>query len=124
MRDSSSARLPGAIPKARIFLGDVGSGALGFTLAVLIVHAVAAAPSIPPWLWALPPSAFLIDSSLTLAGRVLRGEAWWRPHALHAYQKWARMRGSHVAVTLAYAAWPALRDVTFAVLLPLEAAAT
>jgi hypothetical protein len=58
-----------------------------------------------PWWWALPPAAFLIDSSLTLAGRMLRGEAWWRPHALHAYQKWARIRGSHVAVTLAYAAF-------------------
>ena len=99
--------LPFNFPKARIFLGDVGSGALGFALAALLVHAIREKPATSPWLWALPPSAFLIDSSLTLAGRVLRGEAWWRPHALHAYQKWARMRGSHVAVTLAYAAFTA-----------------
>lgn len=99
--------LPFNFPKARIFLGDVGSGALGFALAVLLVHAIREKPAMSPWLWALPPSAFLIDSSLTLAGRVLRGEAWWRPHALHAYQKWARIRGSHVAVTCAYAAFTA-----------------
>jgi hypothetical protein len=53
----------------------------------------------------LPLSAFLIDASLTLAGRVRRGERWWMPHALHAYQRWARVAGSHVVVTGAYAAW-------------------
>lgn len=99
--------LPFNFPKARIFLGDVGSGALGFALAALLVQGLVAAPGVHPLLWALPPSAFLIDASLTLAGRVLRGESWWRPHALHAYQRWARLRGSHVGVTVAYATWTA-----------------
>ena len=97
--------LPFNYPHARIFLGDVASGTLGFALAALLVRALAGASAVHWALWALPVSAFLVDASLTLAGRVLRGEDWWRPHALHAYQKWARRRGSHVGVTAAYAGW-------------------
>jgi UDP-N-acetylmuramyl pentapeptide phosphotransferase/UDP-N-acetylglucosamine-1-phosphate transferase len=97
--------LPFNFPKARIFLGDVGSGALGFALAALVVQALAGTPRTHWLAWSLPLSAFLVDATLTLAGRVLRGERWWQPHALHAYQQWARRVGSHVPVTLAYATW-------------------
>jgi UDP-N-acetylmuramyl pentapeptide phosphotransferase/UDP-N-acetylglucosamine-1-phosphate transferase len=103
--------LPFNFPKARLFLGDVGSGAIGFLLAVLLVSALAGAGPRSCAMWLLLPSAFLIDASLTLGGRLLRGEPWWRPHALHAYQRWARQAGSHVPVTLAYAAWTALACV-------------
>ena len=96
--------LPFNFPRARIFLGDVGSGALGWAVAVFVVAAMAAAPG-DAILWSLPLSTFLVDAGLTLAGRMQRGEAWWRPHVQHAYQRWARRRGSHVPVTLAYAAW-------------------
>jgi hypothetical protein len=64
----------------------------------------------------LPPSAFLIDASLTLLGRMRRGERWWEPHALHAYQKWAQRRGSHVAVTWTYAAWTCIAIILMNVL--------
>jgi hypothetical protein len=53
----------------------------------------------------LPLSAFLLDAGLTLLGRLRRGEAWWQPHVLHAYQAWARRAGGHVGVTVAYAVW-------------------
>ena len=96
--------LPFNFPKARIFLGDVGSGALGWTLATFVIAAMATAPG-EGILWSLPLSAFLVDAGLTLARRVTRGEPWWRPHVQHAYQRWARRGGSHVPVTLAYAAW-------------------
>jgi UDP-N-acetylmuramyl pentapeptide phosphotransferase/UDP-N-acetylglucosamine-1-phosphate transferase len=99
--------IPFNFPKARIFLGDVGSGALGFTLAMLIVAAVGQGP-LPWWLWSLPLSAFVIDAGLTLLGRLARGEAWWRPHTLHAYQGWARRLHGHGRVTLAYATWTML----------------
>ena len=91
-----------------MFLGDVGSGAIGFLLAALLVSVLPGAGPGTWALWLLLPSAFLIDASLTLGGRLLRGEPWWRPHALHAYQRWARQAGSHVPVTLGYAAWTAL----------------
>lgn len=95
--------LPFNLPRARIFMGDVGSGALGYVLGALLVMAAMSLPS-RSMLWLLPPSAFLVDAGLTLARRVLRGEAWWTAHAQHAYQGWARRVG-HGPVTLAYAGW-------------------
>lgn len=96
--------LPYNFPRARIFMGDVGSGALGFALAALGgVFAASAGPG-PGLLLLLPLSAFLVDAGLTLGRRVVRGERWWTPHVQHAYQVWAR-RAGHVPVTLAYGAW-------------------
>lgn len=98
--------LPFNFPRARIFLGDVGSGALGYAAAALCV-AVAAAGS-PGWpLGLLPLSAFLVDAALTLVRRMLGGERWWTPHVTHAYQIRAR-RGGHVPVTLLYGLWTAI----------------
>lgn len=99
--------LPFNFPRARLFLGDVGSGAIGFMLATLMVYVLAFSSTATSLALLILPSAFLIDAGLTLAGRLRRGEPWWRPHALHAYQRWARRTGSHVPVTLAYAAWTA-----------------
>jgi len=94
--------LPFNFPKARIFMGDVGSGAIGFALGALC--AVAAARLGEKFaLVLLPVSVFLVDASLTLLRRVLRGERWWTPHTQHAYQAWARAAG-HGRVTLCYAA--------------------
>ncbi len=101
--------LPFNFPKARIFLGDVGSGALGFALAVLVVVLLAGAeagegPGLL-FLAFLPLSAFLVDASLTLAWRMVRREKWWTAHVEHAYQRFAARGGSHVPVTIAYGAW-------------------
>lgn len=96
--------LPYNFPRARIFLGDVGSGALGYALASLFAFGAAGVHPDARLLWTLPLLPFLVDASLTLASRILAGEAWWRPHVTHAYQVWARKAGSHVPVTLAYTA--------------------
>jgi len=96
--------LPYNLPRARIFMGDVGSGAIGFALAALGgVFAADAGPR-GGLLLLIPLSAFLVDAGLTLLRRVLRGERWWTPHVQHAYQGWAR-RAGHVPVTTAYAGW-------------------
>lgn len=99
--------LPFNAPKARIFLGDVGSGALGYLMALLLL---ASLPARAPMLWPLlllPLTAMLVDAGMTLGWRIWRGERWWQPHVQHLYQRFARRFG-HGRVTAAYAGWTAL----------------
>lgn len=96
--------LPFNLPKARIFLGDVGSGATGYLLAALIALSFSTHQPEQWPLLLLPTVACVTDSALTLGKRVLRGEAWWQPHVQHVYQQMARRRG-HLAVTWWYALW-------------------
>jgi UDP-N-acetylmuramyl pentapeptide phosphotransferase/UDP-N-acetylglucosamine-1-phosphate transferase len=71
---------------ARVFLGDAGSIPLGF-LAGSLGLAGWARESWPLWFPVLVFSPFVIDASLTLAARLLRGEKPWRAHREHAYQR-------------------------------------
>jgi UDP-N-acetylmuramyl pentapeptide phosphotransferase/UDP-N-acetylglucosamine-1-phosphate transferase len=96
--------LPFNFPNARIFMGDVGSGALGFGLGMLAVIAASRDFEASAALILMPLSAFLLDAGLTLARRVIRGEQWWTPHTQHAYQVCARSWG-HARVTMSYCAW-------------------
>ena len=96
--------LPFNLPRARIFLGDVGSGAIGYLLAVLLAFVAMERPVGQWWLLLLAVSAFLVDAALTLGGRLLRAERWWTPHVQHLYQRASRRFG-HGAVALAYAGW-------------------
>ncbi len=96
--------LPFNTPRARIFLGDVGSGALGFAIACLLLRAIASGAM--PWpLAAVMVSAFLIDAGMTLLLRIVRGKAWWRPHREHLYQWMVRGRYTHAQVARWYALW-------------------
>jgi UDP-N-acetylmuramyl pentapeptide phosphotransferase/UDP-N-acetylglucosamine-1-phosphate transferase len=99
--------LPFNLPRARIFLGDVGSGTLGYALAALAAW-MSMGQAGRSALLVLPLTAFLIDASLTLAARAGAGRRWWLPHTEHAYQHWARRTRSHGKVTLAYAGWTVL----------------
>ena len=96
--------LPWNFPRARLFLGDVGSGTLGYAIGALVAVSVASGGGRALALALVPLSAFLVDSGLTLARRILRRERWWEPHVTHAFQVAARRHG-HVAVTLAFGAW-------------------
>lgn len=102
---ASAGFLPWNLPRARIFLGDVGSGSLGFALGALLAASLAEARSPAAWMLLLPLSAFVLDAGLTLGRRALRGERWWQPHVEHAYQALSRRLGRHGPVTAVYALW-------------------
>jgi UDP-N-acetylmuramyl pentapeptide phosphotransferase/UDP-N-acetylglucosamine-1-phosphate transferase len=93
--------LPQNFPRARVFLGDVGSHALGFAVAAGVL--AAGEGGVPPWLALLPAAAFLVDASLTLAARLLRGERFWQAHREHLYQRAIAAGAGHAPVCLAYA---------------------
>ena len=86
-------------PPARIFMGDVGSGFLGYVLGVLIVAATRADP-IAPWSWLILGGVFFIDATATLMRRAARGDRVFEAHRSHAYQWLARRWGSHGRVTV------------------------
>jgi Fuc2NAc and GlcNAc transferase len=86
-------------PPARIFLGDVGSGYLGYLIAVLAL-AAARTDSAAPWVWLILGGAFFADATVTLARRVFRGEAAHEAHRSHAYQWLARRWNTHQRVSL------------------------
>jgi UDP-N-acetylmuramyl pentapeptide phosphotransferase/UDP-N-acetylglucosamine-1-phosphate transferase len=96
--------LPFNLPRARIFLGDVGSGALGYLVAVLAALSSRGADAPRAALLMLPLLAFAVDASLTLGRRILRRERWWEPHVQHAYQAAARRYG-HGPVMAGFLGW-------------------
>lgn len=89
-------------PPARIFMGDAGSGFLGITLGVLSLHAGAIAPPLL-WSWLILLGVFVVDATVTLLRRLLRGERVYEAHRSHAYQQAARRYGRHLPVTVAVA---------------------
>jgi len=95
--------LPFNLPKARLFLGDVGSHVLGaavFALGALSWRrGVVDLPVLG--LLGLP---MLLDSGLTLARRAAAGRPVWRAHREHLYQYAVRSGHTHPSVCLAYGA--------------------
>ena len=87
-------------PPARIFMGDVGSGYLGFFLGVVTIY-TAKNDILTIWVWLILMGAFLVDSTFTLVKRFISGERWYEAHRSHAYQHAAHRYGSHKKVTLA-----------------------
>jgi Fuc2NAc and GlcNAc transferase len=95
--------LPFNFPRPRIFMGDAGSVPLGFMLAGLMVLGLAGSVlSFPVALLVL--AVFLVDSSLTLLSRVIRGEQWYTAHKLHMYQRLIAQGWPHSRVLLLYLA--------------------
>jgi UDP-N-acetylmuramyl pentapeptide phosphotransferase/UDP-N-acetylglucosamine-1-phosphate transferase len=71
-------------PVAQIFLGDVGSLPIGLLLGWLLME-LAAMGHVAAAL--ILPLYYLADATITLAGRVVRGEPFWRAHRTHFYQR-------------------------------------
>ena len=90
-------------PPARIFMGDAGSGFLGITLALLSLQAAWMEPRLF-WVWLILLGVFIVDASVTLFRRVLRGEKFYEAHRSHAYQYASRALAAHRPVTLAIGA--------------------
>ena len=85
---------------ARMFMGDAGSTLFGF---------LAACFGLVGWqlgiwtLWfpGLVFSPFIVDATVTLARRLLRGEKIWRPHREHYYQRLVLSGWGHRRTALA-----------------------
>lgn len=94
--------LPSNFPRARVFLGDVGSYFLGAWMAILAV--VAWRSGLPAEAVAGPLVLWAADTSLALLRRISRGEAWWLPHREHVYQRLVGLGWSHVRTALSIGA--------------------
>lgn len=86
-------------PPARIFMGDVGSGVLGFLLALLMLQS-AVSGKLSLVIWVILSGVFLVDATVTLLIRLTQGERWYQAHRSHAYQHASRRFGNHRTVTL------------------------
>ena len=96
--------LPFNFPRARIFMGDVGSGVLGLLIIVSIGWQIAAVPG-EPFYGLIACSAFVVDSTATLLSRMLSGRRWYSAHREHLYQWLVRSGFSHARVVGFYMAW-------------------
>ena len=72
---------------ARIFMGDVGSGTLGFLFAAVPLLAPPIERPRAVLFVATSLSLFLADATWTLVKRVARGARWYEAHREHAYQR-------------------------------------
>lgn len=88
-------------PPARIFMGDVGSGLIGFIFGVLALASEKAA-AVPILIWVLLLALFVGDSTLTLLNRMIQREKWYTAHRSHGYQRLVQMGYSHRDVTLGF----------------------
>ncbi len=85
------------LPPAKIFMGDVGSGFLGLILGGLALRAAWNSPQLF-WGWVILLGAFVVDATVTLLRRLVRGERVYEAHRSHAYQHAAQRHG-HATVT-------------------------
>src|SRR5438094_479119 len=82
-------------PPARIFMGDVVSGYLGYVIAVLALASTREDP-VAIWVWLILGGVFFVDPTVTLLWRLLRGERVYEAHRSHTYQWLARRCGGHL----------------------------
>lgn len=87
-------------PPAKIFMGDAGSGFLGMLLGIFSIQAAMLDP-VFLWAWLILLGVFVVDATLTLLRRLLRGVRVYEAHRSHAYQHAAQRFGRHLPVTLA-----------------------
>ncbi|MEJ8566799.1 MraY family glycosyltransferase [Elongatibacter sediminis] len=87
--------------RPRVFMGDVGSGPLGFVIAGLLAWGWHREVMTLPVAW-LVMLVFVCDSTLTLLTRVMKGERWYTPHKQHLYQCLIQRGWTHGGVLALY----------------------
>ena len=85
-------------PPAKIFMGDVGSGFLGYTFAVLAM-ASEKMTEVPLIAWMVLLSVFIVDATATLVKRIWEGKKFTEAHREHGYQKLVQSGFSHLQTT-------------------------
>ncbi len=87
-----------------IFMGDAGSLGLGYLLGgvALAGQNISQGSPLPIYFIPLMFLPFLVDVALTMGGRLLRGEAVYRPHKQHLYQILQQAGWSHGRVSFFY----------------------
>jgi Fuc2NAc and GlcNAc transferase len=85
--------------RAKIFMGDVGSTLLGYTIAIITIYYANQQPA-NLWLWVTLYGLFWFDATLTLIRRRLNQEKLSQAHKKHAYQRLTQAGWSHSKVTL------------------------
>ncbi len=93
--------LPHNFPRARMFLGDVGSAPIGFLLAVLAFWLARDLGWYLLGAFGLLHANFVLDTAFTLGRRIRKGENWLQPHREHFYQRLVRTGRTHLFVTSA-----------------------
>jgi len=88
-------------PPARVFMGDAGSGFLGFAIAAMALRSIAD-DELPLTSWLILTAAFNVDATITLIRRILSGQAVSEAHRDHAYQRLALRLSSHLMVSIGY----------------------
>ncbi|MFK3800063.1 MULTISPECIES: MraY family glycosyltransferase [unclassified Pseudomonas] len=87
-------------PPAKIFMGDAGSGFLGIILGGLSLQAAWISSQFF-WAWLILLGVFIVDATVTLIRRLVRGDKVYEAHRSHAYQYASRRFGRHLPVTSA-----------------------
>jgi Fuc2NAc and GlcNAc transferase len=85
---------------AKIFMGDVGSLALGAFFAIIAVIGIAGV-GLPLAAFLILYAVYLADSGITLLHRMIKREKWWQAHRSHFYQRAVQSGFSHAQVSLA-----------------------
>jgi UDP-N-acetylmuramyl pentapeptide phosphotransferase/UDP-N-acetylglucosamine-1-phosphate transferase len=87
-------------PPARVFMGDAGAIPLGGLAAIFNITGWQRGVW-PWWFGIMVFSPFIVDASLTLCKRLLRGEKIWQAHREHYYQRLVQHGWGHRKTTLA-----------------------
>lgn len=85
---------------AKIFMGDSGSIPLGFLAGAIGLYGVEKGLW-QVWFPLLIFSPFIVDATVTLIKRLLRGEKPWQAHREHYYQRLVQMGWGHENTALA-----------------------